>query len=94
MGSLIARMIAWALGTAVARLFTGGAVALVTYTSLNNLVPPLLDNAVASLGQLAAPVLNVLLLAGFGTAINVIFSAIIARTAIIAGRAVITSTQL
>jgi len=82
MRSWLANLLRNLFGDAVARIFGGAGLALVTSAVMIPVVTTALNQAAAAFGGIPADILNVVLLFGFGEAMSIIGAAMLTRLAV------------
>ncbi len=79
--ALFSTMLIWFAGNFIARVLVGAGLSLVTFTIATSLLDDALDFVTSNLGALG-DVMQILSIAGVGTGLSVIGSAMVARIAI------------
>jgi len=83
MQALLYGVLAWATGSAVARMLAGAGLTVVVFAGVGTLVQSLLDDAATELGGLPGDILSIMYLGGVGIALSIVGSALLARVALV-----------
>ncbi len=82
MGALLQTIMAWIIGSNVAKLFAGVGVAIVSQVFLTGYINDALSAIVGQTNGLSADVLNIFKMLGFGQFLSILGSAFLTRVTI------------
>jgi len=89
MPAILYGLLAWAMGSAVARILLGAGLGLGTYAVLSTILNDLLADLVAEISLLGAAA-QILYLAGIGEALSIVGGAMVARVALGSAKVFVT----
>lgn len=93
MHAILLTLVKWVVGGLIARILIGAGLTVFGYGAFVGLLHFALDQVNQALGGMAADLLNVLLLGGFGEVLTIMGSAMLTRVSLIAGIAGLARVQ-